>query len=245
MLFYGITDYLTYILGVIAIVLLPGPNSMYCLFVGSSQGIKQGYKVVAAIVLGDTLLMLAAVLGAATLLKSSVMVYTVFKAMGGLYLCYLGFNLLKLAYQTLKKNQTEKNNIKLNNHRLSEEIVHAQESSVLSSDILHTNTSSLGNTKQENVFLKAFVLSISNPKAILFFLSFFLQFVDPHYQHPMLSFFILGLTLQVISFLYLTVLIFSGIKLVDFFNSKQYLAAIGTAVVGLLFISFAFSLWYS
>ena len=33
----------------------------------------------------------------------------------------------------------------------------------------------------------AFVISLMNPKAILFFVSFFIQFVDPDYPQPALS----------------------------------------------------------
>ena len=36
-------------------------------------------------------------------------------------------------------------------------------------------------------FFRAITLSLTNPKAILFFLSFFIQFVEPTYAHPLLS----------------------------------------------------------
>jgi leucine efflux protein len=37
-------------------------------------------------------------------------------------------------------------------------------------------------------FRTALVISLMNPKAILFFVSFFIQFVAPGYEHPALSF---------------------------------------------------------
>jgi leucine efflux protein len=40
-------------------------------------------------------------------------------------------------------------------------------------------------------FRKALLLSLSNPKAILFFVSFFIQFVDPGYAYPGVSFLVL------------------------------------------------------
>lgn len=64
----------------------------------------------------------------------------------------------------------------------------------------------------------ALSISLLNPKAILFFLSFFVQFVEPDYAYPALSFLILAVILQIISFSYLTALIFSGIKLSTFSN---------------------------
>ena len=39
----GVIDLPTYVIGVIAIILLPGPNSMFCLTVGAQYGVKKGY----------------------------------------------------------------------------------------------------------------------------------------------------------------------------------------------------------
>src|SRR5690606_19935973 len=74
-------------------------------------------------------------------------------------------------------------------------------------------------------FRKALLLSLSNPKAILFFVSFFIQFVDPGYAYPGLSFLVLGAILEVISALYLSFLIFSGVRLAAWFRQRQRLAA--------------------
>ena len=46
-------------------------------------------------------------------------------------------------------------------------------------------------------FREALVISLLNPKAILFFISFFIQFVDPGYAWPALSFLLLGRIAQV------------------------------------------------
>jgi leucine efflux protein len=58
---FGITDLSTYIIGTIAIILLPGPNSMYCLAMAGQHGDKNRLTaVVAGILLGDgNVLMLA------------------------------------------------------------------------------------------------------------------------------------------------------------------------------------------
>ncbi len=108
MSFYGITDYITYLLGVVAIVLLPGPNSMYCLFIASSQGVKDGYKAVSAIITGDFILMTSAVFGATTLLKTSATIFTIFKVLGGIYLFYIGINLLIDVYKAIKNAKQDK-----------------------------------------------------------------------------------------------------------------------------------------
>ena len=88
-------------------------------------------------------------------------------------------------------------------------------------------------------FRTALVISLMNPKAILFFVSFFIQFVSPDYAHPELSFLILGLIVQMCSALYLSVLIFGGAHLAAQFRRRQRLAATATGGVGGLFIAFS------
>ena len=88
-------------------------------------------------------------------------------------------------------------------------------------------------------FRKALLLSLLNPKAILFLLSFFVQFVDPAYPHPALSFLILATILQICSAAYLSVLIFGGSRLAAAFRRRQGLARAGSGLVGVLFLWFA------
>jgi leucine efflux protein len=91
-------------------------------------------------------------------------------------------------------------------------------------------------------FRTALLISLMNPKAILFFVSFFIQFVSPDYPHPELSFLILGLIVQFCSALYLSVLIFGGAHLAAQFRRRQRLSATATGGVGGLFIAFSVKL---
>ncbi|MDP3514248.1 MAG: leucine efflux protein LeuE [Sulfuritalea sp.] len=87
-------------------------------------------------------------------------------------------------------------------------------------------------------FHAALVISLMNPKAIMFFVSFFIQFVDPGYAWPALSFLILGVICQIISGLYLSALILGGAHLARQFRSRRRLAAGATGGVGAMFIGF-------
>lgn len=87
-------------------------------------------------------------------------------------------------------------------------------------------------------FRKALVVSLLNPKAIAFLLSFFIQFVDPAYPHPALTFLILGTIIQVLSFLYLSTLIFAGARLAAAFRARRRLSGAANAGVGVLFVGF-------
>jgi leucine efflux protein len=129
--------------------------------------------------------------------------FLVIKAMGALYLSYLGLRLLKSAWRPGPPR-----------------------------------TQAVARASRGH-FRKALLLSLLNPKAILFLLSFFVQFVDPAYPYPALSFLILAAILQVCSLLYLSLLIFGGARLASFFRRRQGLARAGSGFVGLLFLWFA------
>lgn len=212
---YGITDLTAYILGTIAIILLPGPNSLYCLSVAAAQGIGKGYRAIAGIFVGDGILILVTVFGAGSLLKLYPSLFNAIKLIGGLYLMYLGVKLLIGAY-----------------HTFSQRMILAQATPKLTVPATH-----------QNYFYRAMLLSLTNPKAILFFLSFFVQFVDPSYEHPLLSFLLLAVILQCISFAYLSVLAFAGQGLARRFNRHPLLIVLSMSLVGLLFIGFAIKLW--
>lgn len=87
-------------------------------------------------------------------------------------------------------------------------------------------------------FRAALTISLMNPKAIMFFVSFFIQFVDPGYAYPALSFAILGLICQIISGVYLSLLILGGAHLAQQFRTRRRLAAGATGGVGVMFIGF-------
>ena len=87
-------------------------------------------------------------------------------------------------------------------------------------------------------FKRALAISLVNPKAIVFFVSFFIQFVDPAYPHPALTFAVLGAILQVISIIYLSALILVGARVAEAFRRRRRLAAAITGGVGGVFIGF-------
>ena len=210
---FGITDLTTYIIGTILIVLLPGPNSIYVMTIASRYGVKAGYIGALGVYTGDMILIILTALGAASLLHTFPWLFILLKVIGAVYLSYLGIKLLMAAYKTWKATVAP------------EQIQQKQES-----------------LKQTHPFRTALTISILNPKAILFYLSFFVQFVDPSYPYPMLTFTALAVVLQIISMSYLTVLIFSGVKLASFFSYRYKLTACCVASVGLLFCGFGLKL---
>lgn len=64
-----------------------------------------------------------------------------------------------------------------------------------------------------------------------------MQFIDVNAKTPGLAFFILALTLEIISFCYMSFLIVSG-SFVTRYVKRKKLAKIGNSLIGLVFVGF-------
>ncbi|MFT4046993.1 MAG: leucine efflux protein LeuE [Solimonas sp.] len=204
---FGITDIATYVLGVVIIVLLPGPNSMFVLSVAARDGVRAGYRAAGGVFAGDAVLMVLAAAGVASLLRAYPQLFFMLKWAGAGYLAWLGMAMLLSARRIWRRDRQ------------------------LADDYLPPPAA--------RPFHRALAISLLNPKAILFFMSFFIQFVDRGYAHPALSFAVLGAIAQVASFLYLSTLIFSGHRLAAAFRARRRLSAGAIGGVGALFLSFS------
>ncbi len=88
--YFGVINYLTYVVGTILIILLPGPNSLYVLSLAAQQGRRLGWAAAMGIFVGDSVLMLLTAAGAMTVLTAYPALFTLLKLAGALYLTYLG-----------------------------------------------------------------------------------------------------------------------------------------------------------
>ena len=207
---FGVIDLPTYLAGLVLIVLLPGPNSLYVLSVAARRGVRAGYTAAAGVWCGDTVLMTLSAAGVASLLQANAVLFGIVKYAGAGYLTWLAFGMLRTAWGMWRTRR--------------ERDVPEQAATVTAAE--------------ERPYRRAFVVSLFNPKAILFFVAFFVQFVDPSYGAPALSFLILGLIVQLFSVTYLSTLIFGGTYLAGQFRRRQKLSAGLTSGVGALFLGF-------
>lgn len=209
---FGVIDLPTYLAGLALIVLLPGPNSLYVLSVAARRGVRAGYTAAAGVWCGDTVLMTLSAAGVASLLQANAVLFGIVKYAGAGYLTWLAIGMLRAAWGMWRTRRER------------------------------TADATPDAVGDERPFRRAFVISLLNPKAILFFVAFFVQFVDPAYAYPALSFVVLGAFAQAASFLYLSALIFSGTKLADAFRRRRRLSAGATSAAGALFLGFAVKL---
>ena len=214
MSWYGVTDIWTYVIGAIGIILLPGPNSLFVLSVATARGVRAGYQGAMGVFLGDTILLALVGLGAAGLLRTHPALFMVVKYAGAVYLGWVGVNLLRAALVRWRSSPSE-----------------------VQPDALPEEPASGAGMHQP--FRRALVISLLNPKAILFLLSFFVQFIDPQYEAPAVPFLILSAIIMAASAAYLSALIFAGVRLAQTFRRRVRLSASLSAGVGGLFMWFA------
>lgn len=152
-------------------------------------------------------------MGAISVLTAYPALFTIIKYAGAAYLTFIGIKLLHGAYLTWQRKGDGTYEVK-----------------------------TIKKSSANKAFKKALFVSFLNPKVILFLLSFFVQFVDPTYNNPVLPFFILAITLQTFSIIYLAVLIYAGSKLAAAFKSRKRITALSSGAVGTGFIAFAVKL---
>jgi len=219
---FGVIDYGTYVAGALLIVLLPGPNSMYVLSIAARKGVRTGFRAATGVFVGDTTLIVLTSLGAASLLRTTPLVLDAVKLLGAGYLLFLGYGMLRSARDLWRADRAAR----------------ATGSTTDTADAPVPDTAPAADDR-ERPFRRALVVSLLNPKAILFLLSFFVQFVSPAYHDSAIPFAILGSTLQSFSVLYLTTLILAGTYLSNAFRRRRRLSAGLTTGVAALFIGFA------
>ena len=209
----GIVDFPTYLLGTIFTILLPGPNSLFVLTIAIQKGWRSGVWGAIGIFVGDSILMIAVALGAASLLLSSPLTFNILRTLGALYLVWMGFGLLR-------------SGLKRWNRGLSVEV---------DGDLQ-------GRIMRLHPLAAALTLSLTNPKAIFFFIAFFSQFIRPDFVRPLHTFLYLAIVLQIMSMTYLACLIGVGQASLKFFQARPRLAAALWMLAGVLFIGFAIRL---
>lgn len=207
----GIVNFPGYVLGAILIILLPGPNSLYVLTVSAQQGWQRGAWAALGVFLGDSIIMLAVALGAATLLQSSPILFNTLRLLGAVYLAWLGIGIIRSGSARFKCKGSCEN-----------AVVEGSSTGVMR---LHP----LG---------AALLLSLTNPKAIFFFIAFFTQFVDPGFHAAVWGFFYLAVVTQIISMIYLTGVIAAGQYCLGMANSHPAFASgiwLGTGILFMVF----------
>jgi RhtB (resistance to homoserine/threonine) family protein len=166
----GIVNLPLFMLAVFLLNVTPGPDTAYIVGRSVSQGRAAGLLSSLGVSAGCCVHVLAVAFGLTAVLAASTVAFTVIKVVGAAYLIYLGGRML-LAPPARDDAIAE-----------AETAEQAKRPRALKS-----------------LFMQGFLTNVLNPKVVLFFLSFFPQFVDPHAGHKALAFLALGAVFVVMS----------------------------------------------
>ena len=93
--------WLAYVATSAVVLAIPGPTILLVLSYSIAHGRQATLPLVAGVALGDTVAITLSLIGLGTLLAASALWFTIIKWLGGLYLIYLGFMLLRGARQPM------------------------------------------------------------------------------------------------------------------------------------------------
>lgn len=160
----------------------PGPNMLLAFQYGLNHGVRQTLWVLAGLSVGLFALLISALLGIDIISRKLPWLLTVMKVAGALYLIYLGIQSWRHA---------------------DDNVQFAKGSRSTSANTGSTNASNSLKTAGQR-FRQGMWVSLSNPKAILFFAAFFPKFINfsaplwPQYVWLTLGFFVSETTWQIV-----------------------------------------------
>ncbi len=167
-----------------AVVLLnftPGPDTAFIVGQSVARGRRAGLMAVLGISLGCVVHTLALVFGLSALIAASASAFTLIKIVGAAYLVYLGVRMIVATMRTR---------------------VSPGEATIAKASSPAPSRGTVAHPSARRTFAQGFITNVLNPKVVLFFLSFFPQFVAYDSPSKGLAFAVLGGVMIAISTIY-------------------------------------------
>jgi leucine efflux protein len=167
----GISDYWAFVAAVLIFLMLPGAGTFTVLTSTAKGAVRGGYAALAGLMIGDWLLMFAALVGVAAILAAHPLLFKCVQWVGVAYLVWIGVQLLRASGK-----------------------VKATPLSIAPGAY----------------FRQGFLITVINPKAIVFYMAFFPLFIDPTRYEGLPTLVAMGGTISLLTLLYGTALILAG-----------------------------------
>ncbi|WP_321886049.1 LysE family translocator [Paraburkholderia bannensis] len=207
----GITHFGFFLVAVLLLNVTPGPDTAYIVGRSVAQGRSAGLVSALGISAGCCVHALACAFGLTALLAASATAFTVIKLVGACYLVYLGVRLI-LTKQT--------------------------DAAPATPTAPATATTGVQPRPLRQLFLSGFWTNVLNPKVVLFFVSFFPQFVTVTSPHKILAFLALGAVFVLMSTVWNSFVAWIAGSVTQRFSGKPGIRkwldrTVGSAFVGL------------
>ncbi|WP_322068293.1 LysE family translocator [Paraburkholderia bannensis] len=207
----GITHFGFFLVAVLLLNVTPGPDTAYIVGRSVAQGRSAGLVSALGISAGCCVHALACAFGLTALLAASATAFTVIKLVGACYLVYLGVRL----------------------------ILTKQSDAAPAASAAPANAATGVQTRPlRQLFLSGFWTNVLNPKVVLFFVSFFPQFVTVTSPHKILAFLALGAVFVLMSTVWNSFVAWIAGSVTQRFSGKPGIRkwldrTVGSAFVGL------------
>jgi len=195
---FGLTDIGAYVLAVIVFLAIPGPGNLALLTSTAQGGLRGGLLATLGVMVGDQMLIWAAVAGLATLLLAMPLLFGLLQWAGALYLIWLGVRLVRSAAKTGPVIQIPAG----------------------------------------RYFSQSLLITMLNPKAIVFYLAFFPLFIDPQQHRGLITFAVMATIAAVLTFLYGLILCSVAIRVAARWGDRPLLAVWLNRTAGVVMIGF-------
>ena len=200
--FVGVADYGAFVVAVVVFLAIPGPGNLALITSTGKGGIAGGMGAIFGVILGDQVLLWAAVAGVSALMSAYPAAFYAVQWLGAAYLAWLGLKML---------------------------LAKPGGSPVLS-------------IKPRHYLRQALMITLLNPKAIVFYLAFFPLFVDPVQHQGLKTFGVMAATIAALTFLYGLAAVLLTWKLAERLRANPKISVVLQKAAGIFLIAFGIKL---
>jgi len=195
----GVTDIAAFAVAVLVFLMIPGPGT-FAILASSARGrAGGGYACLAGLMLGDWLLMVAAMIGVAALLAAHPLLFRMVQYLGAAYLAWVGVQLLR-----------------------------ARDGA----------PATLLPITPGAYFRQGFLITVINPKAIVFYMAFFPLFIDPARYQGAATLAMMGAIVSLLTLVYGSLLVIGGDWVAQRLRARRTMGRWVSRFAGLALIGF-------
>lgn len=221
---FDIQMYPQFIAAILLFQLIPGAGTLAIINATARDGIGAGLAAVGGTLLGDSVWMIGAALGLAAIMNAHPTLFAVLQYFGVGYLLWLAWGLLRAQEEPTSESEP-------------------QSASSSSPSCTHTPVCEQKSApKHARIYARqAALVSLTNPKTMLFFVAFFPLFLRPEASAHTLVMMMLHVT--VICALYQAALVYIGHWVARQFAGVAHAQVWAKRLAGLALVGFAYKLW--
>ena len=172
-----------FFIAALVVAIAPGPDNLFVLAQSATYGAKAGFSIIAGLCTGIFFQTCFLVAGVSALLAASPKAFFALQCLGAAYLLYLAYKSFTVRTGTISSDRMTVGEVR-------DASTSGEETA---SDVTAASNSAAAEISKCRLYARGIIMNMTNPKAVLFVLSFIPPAVDLNRKiHPALQTFILG-----------------------------------------------------